>query len=177
MKITIRRALTTSVLLNVLLIGTLGGMLLGNLRSAPRIDNETVREKLSPESRRVVGAALREGQRELGPLMKDARNARARMFEILSADTLDEKAFNRAVDEMAAAQGEIVRGRARVTLDMVRELSPEERKKMASQFMKAGQNMRQRFDARQTRERFDSGGENPRGEFLRRMRERRETIE
>lgn len=124
---------TGSLLLNLLLIGLVGGHV------AKRWSDHSmagIRAQLSPESRNVVGRTFQSTFREIRPLGQEARKARADMVKILSAKEFDQEAFDTAADKLKTLQGDIQDLKIDATREVASQLSVEDRRKMADRMAK-----------------------------------------
>ena len=125
--------LTVSLLLNILLIGVVGGHVYKKWADHPWHE---VKKELSPESRNVVGRTFQSAFREIRPLGEEARKARASLVKILSAQEFDEDAFDEAADKLVKIRGDMTALKIQASKDVAKELSVEERKKMANRMAK-----------------------------------------
>ena len=104
---------TISVLLNLLLIGTLAGFLFRcNYHGGPSPAEMT---KLSPEGKALMTESFQKSHDEMGDVFDQARAARADVITILQADTFDKKAFDGlGADDQKAVEAEFRSGFARL---------------------------------------------------------------
>ena len=120
--------LVVSVLVNILLIGMVGGHVYKKWSSHPWHE---VKAQLSPESRNVVGRTFQSAFREGRPIADEARKARAEIVKVLSEDELDEEALDAAIRSMLDTREKITEIKIKAMKDVAGQLSAEDRRIMA----------------------------------------------
>lgn len=133
---TLRWALIVSLALNVLIIGAVAGTLcfsrwdgpdgpgfkgsplLSFARTLPRERADLVRQKLA------------DAQPGMETGRKGVRDARTAVRALLPADTFDQAAFNAALESLVQAETNVARSKKALFGDVVKELTPEERKQL-----------------------------------------------
>lgn len=128
MRTGIKIIFTISLLLNVLLLGAVGGHFYVRWKQHPWQD---VRAELSPESRNHAARIFQGAFRDIRGVGDEARKARAELVNILSAEEFDAEAFDRQAEKLAAARARITALKIAATKDVALELDPQERAKMA----------------------------------------------
>lgn len=125
--------LTASLLINVLLIGFVGGHIYRKWANHPW---QEVKQELAPQTRNVVGRTFQSTFREIRPLGDEARKERASLVKILSAEEFDEAAFDKAVEHLTGLSEQMMALKIKATKEVAGELSVEERRKMADRMAK-----------------------------------------
>lgn len=128
MKRGIRIIFTASLLLNMLLLGVVGGHVYMQWQAHPWQD---VREDLSPEARNKAARIFQSAFRKIREVGDGARKARAELVKTLSAETFDPKAFDRDAMKLAEARAEITTLKIEATKEVAEVLDAQERAKMA----------------------------------------------
>jgi len=119
---------TVSVIANVLLLGLLAGMAARNYYEHPW---HKTRRELTPETRHLLARAFQHTHREIKPLIEEAHKTREVLVETIAADNFDDAKFKRLAKEMNDLQDEIGRKKADGMLDLIHDLSDEDRKKFS----------------------------------------------
>lgn len=122
---------TVSFLLNILLAGAVSGMIIDQSRHEPW---EEVKESLKPETQNLLARSFQQSSRNMSKTIGEMRQARQKMKEIFSANEFDETAYDKAVDQMVAAQQKLMAERLRVSKEVAKKLPQEEREKIAEKF-------------------------------------------
>jgi uncharacterized membrane protein len=122
-----------SLILNVLLIGVVGGLAYKKWSAHPW---HKIKHELSPETRHIVGRNLQSAFRDIKPLGNKARKARADLVKILSAEEFDGEEFDKAAARLVDVQDEMRAKKIAVTKEVAEQLSYEERQKMADRMTK-----------------------------------------
>lgn len=128
MKTGIKIIFTVSLLLNVLLLGVVGGHVYAQWKDHPWQD---VREELSPEARNHAARIFQSAFRKIREVGDEARKARGELVKILSAETFDAKAFDKEAAKLAEARAEITTLKIAATKEVAMALDAQERAKMA----------------------------------------------
>ncbi|MAF98100.1 MAG: hypothetical protein CMH26_05635 [Micavibrio sp.] len=124
--------LTLSLIINVILIGVIGGMAYKDWKEHPW---QQEKENLSPEARNIVGRNLQASFREMEPLGKKARKDRKELLEILTAEEFDGDAYDKIVKDMLENLDNMRVLKVAVTRDIAEQLPYEERLKIAKRMM------------------------------------------
>lgn len=122
---------TFSILLNVLLVGALGGLVLNRVSDRLGGTGAVAREHLAPESRQKIMGIVQRNRVGMRPAMQRVKESRDRVFEALAAETFDPEAYEAAIEELADLQSHVFLERAKVTKEIAASLPPGERRKMA----------------------------------------------
>ncbi len=125
--------LTGSLLVNVLLIGFVGGHMYRKWANHPW---QEVKQELAPQTRNVVGRTFQSAFRDIRPLGDEARKERASLVKILSAEEFDEAAFDEAVENLTGLSEQMMALKIKATKEVAGELSADERRKMADRMAK-----------------------------------------
>lgn len=128
---------TLSLILNVFLAGSLGGMVAGKMKPPP-LNMEREHGNISPESREIIRKAVHQSINDSMPMMEEADLQRKSMMEALSGETINKKKYMEAAEKMAEARHALIHKRSLTTLEIAEKLSAEERTKMAQHMMKPG---------------------------------------
>lgn len=128
----IRLLFTISVLLNVLLLGVSGGLVIKNSYHRPSWDK--VKEGLSPETRNLMAREFQKAHRDMKPLGEEARKARKDVMNALSRKEFSESEFDTAMERLQKAQKNIMEKKIEATKALAAELPVGERKKLAEHF-------------------------------------------
>ncbi len=120
---------TISVLINLLLVGTLAGFIAKcNYRPGPNPDDMA---KLSPAGKALMAETFTKSHDELGDIFKDARDARADVIAVLEADTFDKSAFDAASEKLRQLQTKIMQRRVDTAAELAGRLNADDRKLLA----------------------------------------------
>jgi uncharacterized membrane protein len=117
-----------SLIINVLLVGIVGGLAYKKWSAHPW---HKIKHELSPETRHIVGRSLQGAFRDIKPLGNKARKARADLVKILSADEFDGEKYDQAAQRLVTVQDQMRAKKIEVTKEVASQLSVEEREKMA----------------------------------------------
>jgi uncharacterized membrane protein len=124
---------TVSLILNVLLLGLIGGHFYQMWQHHPW---QEVRGDLKPENQNFVASTFQNSFRDIREVGDEARKVRAELVTILSAEKFDEKAFDAAIKKLAVTRNKIAAIKVKTTKDLAMKLSQEERAKMAERMAK-----------------------------------------
>ncbi len=122
--------LTISVLANVLLAGALGGMVMDQRKDMPW---EKMKAGLSPESQELVTRMFQDNWKNMSSTMRQSVDNRDYLADVVRADEFDPKAFDEAVKRIRGVQDLISKKKTESTKDLLSQLPPEDRKKLADQ--------------------------------------------
>ncbi len=121
---------TISILANVLLAGALGGMVLDQRRDMPW---EKMKEGLSKPSQELVTKMFQDTWKDMGSTMRQSMDNRNYLADVVRADEFDPKAFDEAVGRIRGVQDLISKKKTKSTKELLAQLPPEDRKKLADQ--------------------------------------------
>ncbi len=132
---TIKTFFMLSMLLNIALIGLIGGHIYKrwNKYHAPA---QSTLEQFSPETRNLVGRTLQNSFKDMQPLGDEMRKKRASLLEILTADEFDEAAFDKVTQELDDIRVQMKDLKIETTKELAKTLPPEERKAFAKRMAK-----------------------------------------
>ena len=122
--------LTISILANVLLAGALGGMVMDHRKDMPW---EKMKEGLSPESQELVTRMFQDNWKNMSSTMRQSVDNRDYLADVVRADEFDPKAFDEAVKRIRGVQDLISKKKTESTKDLLSQLPPDDRKKLADQ--------------------------------------------
>ena len=128
-----KRCFTVSVVLNVLLLGVLGGHFFKTWQDHAWWE---IKEELAPEHQNEVAATFQDAYREISEVGDEARKARGEIVKIISAEKFDEKAFDKQIKKLAVTRNKIAAIKIKTTKDVAKLLSQPEREKMAERMAK-----------------------------------------
>ncbi len=126
-KNSVRAAFTISILLNLLLIGVVGGMA---LRQPQKSWHEATKE-MSPEAQHLMARTFQKSRRDMGAEIREMRAAKKALAKAVSAKEFDKKAYERAMKRLSVARAKMAEGRGEAIKELAAELPREERKKLA----------------------------------------------
>lgn len=120
--------ITVSVIINVLLAGTVAGMILDRPRTMPW---EQVKETLSPESQKLVTKMFQNTWKESSSVMRQSMDNRKYLAEVVAAEEFDEKKFDEAVKRIRGVQDLMAEKKIKSTKELLKKLPKEDRQKLA----------------------------------------------
>ena len=119
---------TLSLLLNITLIGVVAGAAYKRWNDeGPRFEDSR-----DPQFNHKMAKSMKDARKGQEPLFKEMRAAKNRIDQVLSADQFDEAAFHAASEKMYEAQAAMFKARNDAMLNMVKDMSAEERKELAA---------------------------------------------
>lgn len=124
---------TLSVIVNVLLLGTAGGMAYKHWSQEPYSE---VYADMSPEARNIVARTMQTAFRDGREEMKKAREVKKEIRAILSAETFDAEAFDAQAEKLHTIMSGMGHKRIDVTKELAEQLSQADRKVLAEKFSK-----------------------------------------
>jgi len=130
---TIKYALMASLALNVLVIGGIIGSLCfshGPRHHGPKSPLLGFARTLPSERGDIIRQKYADTQSEMEKLRQAERRARAEARDLLTAEPFDAQKFKAALDDAAAAEGQLKSARMRVFAESAGELTPDERKQL-----------------------------------------------
>jgi uncharacterized membrane protein len=130
MKKRIKAILTISILANVLLAGTLAGMVMDKHRDMPW---EKTKRDLTPESQELVSKMFQNTWKDMGPVIRQSMDNRKYLADVVRADEFDPAAFDAAVKRLRGVQDLIAEKKIKSTKELLTKLPDEDRKKLAEQ--------------------------------------------
>lgn len=110
---------------------------------------------LAEEKRADLKEKMREMRLKMTNLKSEHDAARAALENILDADTVDEAAVWRAVDDLHRIEGEILKTRVATRLKVDMELTPEQRERMKELRRRTEQKRRERISRIKERDKED----------------------
>jgi uncharacterized membrane protein len=125
----IKFMVTMSVLLNVLLLGTLGGM--AYKKYADHQERREIKESLTPEARHLMARTMQQNRSEIRAIMQESKRLQEDLVEVMSAEEFDEAAFDKAIEKLKDAQERVAGVKIEATRKLAQELSAEERKRLS----------------------------------------------
>ncbi|MCB9989652.1 MAG: periplasmic heavy metal sensor [Rhodospirillales bacterium] len=120
---------TLSVVLNLLLVGAVGSFALKMAGRMPGHD-PAFKEDLTPETRHLMARTFRERHDEIKTHIKKGQDSRKALMDVMAAEKFDPEAYDRAVEDLIAVKGEMMRGFAGTVRELAKDLPVEERKKL-----------------------------------------------
>ncbi len=126
----IKIILTMSVLVNLLLAGTLAGIVMDKHREMPW---EKTKRELTPESQELVSKMFQNTWKDMGPVIRQSMDNRKYLADVVRADEFDPKAFDEAVKRLRGVQDLIAKKKIESTKELLIKLPDEDRKKLAEQ--------------------------------------------
>ena len=127
--------LSVSLVLNVLLLGMMGGMLYKK-HQWRQYRSVAVASDLSPEARNIVARNFQAAQRDMKNSFRRSKKARNDVIKLLKKDEVDEKRYERAIEALKKTQGDMIERKMEMLYQLSRELPPEERKKISEHFIR-----------------------------------------
>ena len=134
MRKTTKILFTASVLLNIALLGALGGKI---YKEAKRHPWKQVKEELSPESRNIVARNFRATHRQMWQTHQEGKALRKKMENILKAEELDEEAFRKNAAKLAKLKEKMNEARLESMVGLANTLPYEDRAKIADKMSRA----------------------------------------
>jgi uncharacterized membrane protein len=134
MRKTTKILFTASILLNIALLGALGGKV---YKDAKRHPWKLVKEELSPESRNIVARNFRATHRQMWQTHKEGQALRKKMDKILKAEEFDEEAFRKNAEKIAKLKEKMNKARLDSMVDLAKTLPYEDRVKIADKMARA----------------------------------------
>ena len=129
MKKSVKIIFTSSIVLNLLFIGLVGGYIY-RVKFVPK-PWEEVKSKLSPETRDIIRTSFKEGRGEIIPLIRDIRKKKKAMKRIITANEFDVSAYNKLVQEIQALDKKFIKSKYDKVGNILSKLPQGERLKMA----------------------------------------------
>lgn len=121
---------TASVLLNVVLLALAAGFMMRFVRYDIPIPGQ-----MSPDARHFIARHFQEGRDQIKPLIDEAKQHRAAVEEIITAEEFDRAAYDKAVAEMLATRGKISDKRADIMGGALADLPQADRVKFANRIL------------------------------------------
>lgn len=146
---TLKIIFTLSLLLNLVLVGTGIGYSHKYMRKMPLHFSE-MKKDISPEAQAVMKTHFDEGKEEFITMMREARQKKKVISNILQAREFDEQAYDTAVADMLETKARIEARKAERMKQMFTSLPSADRQKMAQNYAKRmeekGHKYRQKYD-------------------------------
>jgi uncharacterized membrane protein len=130
---------TFSVMLNILLLGMIAAFyfcspsFMWKHGPAPSVAG------LSPEAKSMMRESFNSAGDEMRSKFREARETREELVKILSAETFDAKAYDKAAAHMSEIKQDIAANKARVARELAAKLPAEDRRKMANNLVNGGE--------------------------------------
>lgn len=124
----LRLVFTLSIIANVLLAGTVAGMILDRPHDMPW---DKVKEGLSPESQKLVSKMFQDTWKESSSVMRQSMDNRKYLQDVVAADEFDEKKFDEAVKRIRGVQDLMGQKKTKSTKELLAKLPKEDRQKLA----------------------------------------------
>ena len=128
MKKSTKIILSVSLVLNLLLVGVIGGAVYKKWTDRPWSE---VKKSLEPETRSVVARTFQDKFREIRPLGREARKARGELVKVMTAEEFDPEAFDKAAAELTGLRDQMADIKLQATKEILQKLPKAEREKMA----------------------------------------------
>ncbi len=126
----IKTILTISILANVLLLGSLAGVVMDRPHDMPW---EKVKEGLSPSSQELVTKMFMDTWKDMGSTMRQSMDNRKYLADVVAAEKFDAKKFDEAVQRIRGVQDLMTKKKIESTKDLLMKLPKEDRQKLAEQ--------------------------------------------
>ncbi len=125
---------TVSLLLNIILIGILGGFVYKRIHHDWFYGGRT---EFDPETRHMAAKVMRKVRGDVRGEVLKIRVTRSKLMEILEAKRFDESAFDATAEELRKSHDKIVTKKIQATKELAAELPDEERQKLAGRLSEA----------------------------------------
>jgi uncharacterized membrane protein len=122
--------LTISILLNLVFAGVGAGLAI-QCANGPSWKPKAEMARLSPEAKSLMGESFAKNRRAMDKVFKDAKKARHDVVNILTAETFDKDAYQKASNTLREQQVQIMTKRADAAGELAVKMKPEDRKIMA----------------------------------------------
>ncbi|MGB4058184.1 MAG: periplasmic heavy metal sensor [Alphaproteobacteria bacterium] len=119
---------TLSILANILLAGSLCGMIFDKKNDMPW---QQLKEGLSPEGQNLVTKMFQDLWKSNSSVMRQSMDNRKYLAAVISADKFDPEKYDEAVKRMRGVQDLITKNKVKSTKELLMSLSDEDRKKLA----------------------------------------------
>ena len=123
--------LTVSTLLNLLLIGIIGGQTGHRLIGDEQHTMSEIAASLPADKRSVVLSVLEHSEQDTGELREQLMDARKKAMQILKADPFDKDAYFSQVQRINKLRDQLIQRKAEAIAELAPQLLPAEREKMA----------------------------------------------
>lgn len=128
MKRSTKIILSASLIVNLLMVGVVGGAAYKKWTERPWHE---IKKELEPETRNVVARTFQDKFREIRPIGKDARKARGDLVKVMTAEEFDPEAFDKAAGKLTDLRNKMQAVKVQATKDILSQLPADERAKMA----------------------------------------------
>ncbi|MBE0427467.1 MAG: periplasmic heavy metal sensor [Nitrospirae bacterium] len=130
---TIKILFLSSLVFNILLIGFIIGNVSHSLfrEDSPRIKPRELAVKLPPEKEKFFLDTMEKVHLENRKIRKQLREARERIFSILTAPQFDEASYQSEVEKLHELRGLMMQKLSNATKELAKQFSQEERKALA----------------------------------------------
>lgn len=130
---TMKIIFTLSILINLVLIGAVGG----NFYKHHKKHGLPIPKELSVESRAKLEENMKQSRGEMREQFKALKKNHEVLQNIVSAEQFDHEAYKVAVNKILDAKDELGRQKAEMMGNVLSELSLEERKKLSAKLLKS----------------------------------------
>lgn len=125
---------TLSVILNVLLVGIIGGHAYKRIHEFDMSSWDEVKPLLAPPTRELIDKIKDEKKDRIVASIKEVRKYKTELEEIIGAPEFDNRKFNRTVRHWQDFQDRVTAGKIETIKTVARKASQEDRQKLASRF-------------------------------------------
>lgn len=139
---------TSSVVLNLLLLGVLGGMFYQRWQHMPA-NHPDMRESVAPQTRHLIARHFRDNRDQMRSHMEDMRTVRKALMDVMEADKFDRVAYDAVVEQLIAGQDERMTLYAEMIGAVAEGLPAEERRKLVGKLLRMGGGHMERRGPRQ----------------------------
>jgi uncharacterized membrane protein len=130
---TVKTLFTLSILLNILLLGIGAGFAIKEWREDPWWEQAKV--ELSPQSQDLLKKSFDKMHDDMAPLIAETREAREQLKNLMAQESFDSKKFDQITAHIRDVRQKMGDKMTATTKELVSNLSPDERKKMADRFV------------------------------------------
>lgn len=129
---------TLSLVINVLLMGIVGGFFYKRWQHMPSHD-PAMREALDPETRHLMARHFRDHREDMKERIKAMHGVKDELMSIMAAEKFDRAAYDQVVEKLIAAQGERMALHARTIGEIAGDLPAVERQKLVGSLFTMGE--------------------------------------
>ena len=129
---------TLSILLNIVLIGVIGGGMLRMYKHFGQGDFHKEIQSLPEDVQEKIDMAYKTSRQEMRNLFMEARQAKQSVRDSLNAESFDPQAYKDASEALNQVRYRMLQVQARKTGSIASELNAEERRRFAGYLMRGG---------------------------------------
>ncbi len=129
---------TLSVLLNVILLGMMGGGMLRMYNHMGKGDFRKEIESLPQDVQQRIDIAFRSSRQEMRSLFKESREAKEQVRNSLNAQTFNPENYKQSIERLNQIKYRMLQVQARKTGSIAAELNAAERRRFAGYLMRGG---------------------------------------